>query len=136
MNFAALTPAMMPSAEELVGIVARVRKLAAEKRHVGIVDDHLGKALASSPVGADGAWPHESVRDVLERYNSKALADGFVVGKCNLRGVTSRSLGDGGEQEQPDDSQQRVVEVQTCSQFFQRLAQQPCFFRDDLVITG
>ena len=97
--FAALGPDAMLSTEELLGIIERVRKLAAERQHVGIVDDYLGKALASSPVGTDGAWPHESVRGVLERYNLKELADGFVVGKCNLRGVTSRSPGDGGEQE-------------------------------------
>lgn len=97
--FAAVAPAAMLSAEELLGIVERIRKLAAERRHGGIVDDYLGKALASSPLGVDGAWPHESVREVLERYDSKALADGFVVGKCNLRGTTSRSPGDGGEQE-------------------------------------
>src|SRR5690606_23790143 len=60
--------------------------------------DHLGKALASSPPGTDGVWPHESVREVLECNGSEALADGFVVGKRNLRGVTSRALGDGGEQ--------------------------------------
>jgi hypothetical protein len=97
--FAGTSPHAMPSAGELVGIVERVRKLAAERRHTGIVDDHLGKALASSPLGTDGIWPHESVREVLERYCSEALADGFVAGKQNLRGFTSRSPGDGGEQE-------------------------------------
>lgn len=89
---------MLP-ASELVTIVERVRKLSAERRHLGIVDDHLGKALASSPPGMDEVWPHESVREVLERYSSEALMDGFVTGKRNLRGVTSRSPGDGGEQE-------------------------------------
>ena len=74
-------------------------ELAAESHHTGIVDDHIGKALASSPAGTDGIWPHESVREVIERYSSKTLEDGFVVGKRNLRGVTSRSPGDGGEQE-------------------------------------
>lgn len=97
--FASTSPHEMPSAGDLVAIVERVRKLAAERRHTGIVDDHLGKALASSPPGTDGVWPHESVREVLERYGSEVLADGFVVGKRNLRGVTSRSPGDGGEQE-------------------------------------
>lgn len=97
--FASASPHAMLSAGELVAIVERVRKLAAERRHSGIVDDHLGKALASSPSGTDGVWPHESVREVLERYSSNALTDGFVVGKRNLRGVTSRSPGDGGEQE-------------------------------------
>ena len=97
--FAGTSPRAMPSSEELAAIVERVRTLAMERRHSGIVDDHLGKALATSPLGTDGVWPHESVREVLERNSSKALADGFVAGKRNLRGVTSRSPGDGGEQE-------------------------------------
>jgi hypothetical protein len=89
----------MLSPEELLTIVDRVRKLATERHYSGIVDDHLGKALASSPVGIDGIWPQESVREVLENYTSEALTDGFVTGKRNLRGTTSRSPGDGGEQE-------------------------------------
>lgn len=97
--FAGTSPQAMPSSGELAGIVERVRKLAAERRHAGIIDDHLGKALASSPLGTDGVWPHESVREVLERYSSEALANGFVAGKRNLRGTTLRSPGDGGEQE-------------------------------------
>jgi len=97
--FAGTAPQAMLSSEQLAAIVERVRKLAAERRHSGIVDDHLGKALASAPAGADGIWPHESVREVLERYTSEALADGFLSGKRNLRGTTSRSPGDGGAQE-------------------------------------
>jgi hypothetical protein len=97
--FAGTSPDAMPSAEELAATVEHVRKLADESRYLGIVDDLVGKALASSPLGRDGIWPHESVREVLERYSSEALANGFVVGKQNLRGMTSRSLGDGGEQE-------------------------------------
>jgi hypothetical protein len=97
--FANISPHEMPSAGELPAIVERVRKLATERHYSGIVDDHLGKALASAPIGIDGVWPHETVREVLELYNTEALAEGFVVGKRNLRGVTSRSPGDGGEQE-------------------------------------
>ncbi|MCE8005279.1 hypothetical protein [Billgrantia ethanolica] len=97
--FAGTSSHEIPSAKELASIIERVRKLAAEKRYTDIVDDLLGKALASSPLGTDGVWPHESVRDALEFYSSEALADGFVVGKRNLRGVTLRSPSDGGEQE-------------------------------------
>jgi hypothetical protein len=89
----------MPSPDRLSAIVERIRSLAAERRHSGIVDDHLGKALASAPVGSDGMWPHESVRTVLETHMSEALADGFVAGRRNLRGVTVRSPADGGQQE-------------------------------------
>ena len=97
--FARTAPQAMPTSKELAAIVERVRKLAEERCHTRVVDDHLGKALASSPVGTDTVWPHESVRDVLEQYSSEALAEGFLVGKRNLRGVTSRSPGDGGQQE-------------------------------------
>lgn len=97
--FAGTPPHAMPLPEELAAIVERVRKLAAERRHSWIVDDHLGKSLASSPAGTDGVWPHDSVRHVLERYASEPLVDGFVVGKQNLRGMTSRAPGDGGAQE-------------------------------------
>ncbi len=97
--FVGISPQDMLSSKELAVIVERVRHLATERRHSGIVDEHLGKAMASSPFGTDGVWPHESVREVLERYNSVSLADGFVIGKRSLRGVTSRSPGDGGEQE-------------------------------------
>lgn len=97
--FACASPQEMPSSDTLVSFVERVRKLAAEKRHLRIVDDHIGKALASSPLGTDGVWPHESVREILERLRDDALVDGFVAGKRNLRGTTWRSLGDGGSQE-------------------------------------
>lgn len=97
--FARTAPEAMPTLEELAAIVERVRKLAAERRHTRIVDVDLGRALASCPTGVDGVWPHESVREVMERYNSEQLAEGFCIGKRSLRGVTSRSPGDGGAQE-------------------------------------
>ncbi|HEV7671786.1 MAG TPA: hypothetical protein VGS22_24965 [Thermoanaerobaculia bacterium] len=106
--FAGTSPEAMPSSEELVAIVEKARKLAAERGYSGFVDDHLGKALASSPAGTDGFWPHESIRQVLERFSSEALAEGFVVTKRNLRGATRRALGDGGAQER-----QRAAQYET-----------------------
>lgn len=98
--FSAVSPQAMSQPGDLAANIESIRALAAEKRQGRIVDDLLGKALASSPVGTDGQWPHESVREVLERYGGiEEFADGFVVGRCNLRGSTSRGLGDGGEQE-------------------------------------
>lgn len=90
----------MPQPDELVVAIDRIRALAAERRQSRIVDDLLGKALASSPIGVDGLWPHESIREVLEHYAGiEEITDGFIVGRLNLRGTTSRQLGDGGEQE-------------------------------------
>ena len=47
----------------------------------------------------DGAWPCQPVREVLDDLNSRDIGLGFVVGKRNLRGVTSRRAGEGGDQE-------------------------------------
>ena len=94
------TPEAMPSSAEIVTYVGKLRDLAATWHHTQVVDDLVGKALASSPLGSDGAWPHESVRDVLEKVGSiEEIAEGFVLGKARLRGVTSRLPGDGGAQE-------------------------------------
>lgn len=100
--FACASPDSMPQAGALLDFVGRVREKAAEWHHTRVADYHLGVAMASAPAGTDGVWPHESVREVLERYHSESLADGFVVGRANLVGITSRAPGDGGEQERGD----------------------------------
>ncbi|MQA92350.1 MAG: hypothetical protein GEU90_19340 [Gemmatimonas sp.] len=59
----------------------------------------IGQVLARSPYGEDGRWPHEAVRDVIERLESEYVEDGLRTGRFNLRGVTTRMPLDGGEQE-------------------------------------
>jgi hypothetical protein len=90
----------MLKTEELEASIKSCRSLAAGKQYANYVDSLIGKALASCPLGTDGLWPHESVREVLESFGAvQEIADGFVVGKQNMRGVTGRRPGDGGEQE-------------------------------------
>jgi hypothetical protein len=62
-------------------------------------DTELGKVLAWSPNGADGQWPHESVRFLIEHITSPALEDGFRVGVYNKRGMTTRDPLAGGAPE-------------------------------------
>ncbi len=57
----------------------------------------LGELIASAPLGADGVWPCEPVRDVLERIQSTDIASGMRTGLYNQRGVHWR--GEGGDQE-------------------------------------
>src|SRR5690606_29686313 len=52
-----------------------------------------------SPLGADGNWPAEPIRDALDLFRSNAMLQGFCLGKANRRGATIRSPDDGGEQE-------------------------------------
>ncbi|WCK53439.1 hypothetical protein PP175_19110 [Aneurinibacillus sp. Ricciae_BoGa-3] len=61
--------------------------------------NHIGNVLSTSPVGSDGAWPHEAVRDVLEEFANKHLETGFKIGVYNSRGIFSKSLREGGAQE-------------------------------------
>lgn len=73
-------------------------KLAAIDR-ADIGDQMIGTALASSPADADGDWPSEAVRNLLDRLDSDDVDQGLLVAVRNQRGVTSRSMTDGGEQE-------------------------------------
>ena len=64
---------------------------------VEVGDQIIGGLLANSPIGDDGVWPCEAVREVLENTPSKDIATGMCTGVYNSRGVVSR--GDSGEQE-------------------------------------
>ena len=85
--------------ERLETWVNEVRRICKERGREAIGDEKIGKVLANSPVGADGAWPCEPVRDLLEGLRSSHIGIGFIVGKFNLRGVTSRAPLDGGRKE-------------------------------------
>ncbi len=73
-----------------------------------IADDKIGEMLSASPIGADGNWPAEPVREMLDLFRSKPMLEGFQVGKSNRRGVHTRSPGDGGEQERDLSAQYRT----------------------------
>jgi hypothetical protein len=84
---------------------ARVLAKAAGREDVA--DDHIGKMLSASPIGSDGVWPAEGVRDVIELFRSKPMIEGFWIGKSNRRGVTSRMPRDGGKQERDEAARYR-----------------------------
>ena len=79
--------------------VRKARELVSASGRRGIGDQQIGQALSSAPPGADGAWPHESVREVIEQCESDDLEQGFAIGIYNSRGVVSKSLTEGGAQE-------------------------------------
>jgi len=53
----------------------------------------VGKLLSYSPVGEDGIFPHEIIRNYFEKSFVKDEIDEFVVGKYNQRGVHALSGG-------------------------------------------
>lgn len=66
----------------------------------GIVGDQkIGELLSASKTDADGIWPAVPVREVIEAIRSRDLETGVMIGKFNRRGVTTRAVGSGGDQE-------------------------------------
>ena len=79
--------------------VVRARLLLSDSGRSDVGDEVIGESFAYCPVGKDGVWPAEPVRDVIERIGSQELENGFLIGRLNSRGVTSRGVYDGGQQE-------------------------------------
>ena len=79
--------------------VNAARAICKESGHLSVADIHIGKMLAHSPKGADGVWPAEAVRDVVQVVRSAELDEGICTEIFNKVGVTTRGLNDGGAQE-------------------------------------
>ena len=62
-------------------------------------DLYVGKILSNTGDGADGIWPSDIAREVLEDLQNSDVEDGMVNGRLNQRGVVWRSAKGGGEQE-------------------------------------
>lgn len=59
----------------------------------------VGQALSSRATDADGTWPCEAVRDVIERLADEDFDRGLSIGRYNARGATTRAARAGGQQE-------------------------------------
>ncbi|APO56892.1 helix-turn-helix domain-containing protein [Bradyrhizobium diazoefficiens] len=87
--------------------IEQARSLAKAVGRSEIADSRIGAMLSASPNGADGVWPAEAVREVIDHFGSKPMIDGFWIGKRNRRGVTSRRPGDGGNLERDEAAKYR-----------------------------
>lgn len=86
-------------AAALMAWVVEARRLCSAMGRGSVGDSRIGQLLAFSPVGDDGEWPHEAVRDVLDRCASPDLDRGLAVGVHNRRGAYTKALGEGGKRE-------------------------------------
>jgi len=93
--------------EALEAWIKEARSLAKAAGREDIADDRIGHLLSASPVGADGNWPAEAVRDVLDLFRSRPMIRGFWIGKRNRRGVTTRMPRDGGDLERQEAAKYR-----------------------------
>lgn len=78
---------------QLTKWIKAVRDSCAQLARGEIGDICIGKLLSAAPVGSDGVWPCEPVRQVLEDLRSKAVMRGVRTGRYNARGVSYRSEG-------------------------------------------
>lgn len=85
--------------EELMEWVTRVRRSCAELGRERIADECIGKLFSHAPVGKDGVWPGEAVRDVMDDLRSEDISIGAYRGLYNARGVHWRREGGGQERE-------------------------------------
>jgi transcriptional regulator with XRE-family HTH domain len=94
-------------ADALETWVKEARSLAKIAGREDIADSRIGAMLSASPIGADGVWPAEAVREVIDLFRSKRIIEGFWVGKRNRRGVTTRMPRDGGALERNEAAKYR-----------------------------
>lgn len=86
-------------AEDLRAWLDEARLLLEEADRLEIGELQIGEVLAHSPEDADGTFPSLPVREILEAAPDERLARGFSIGVFNKRGVTSRGMTEGGQQE-------------------------------------
>jgi len=87
--------------------VTAARRALAEAHRASVGDEQIGEVLAASPPGADGIWPAEAVRDIIDGLVNQRIETGLHIGLVNRRGVTSRGMFEGGDQERDLESQYR-----------------------------
>jgi transcriptional regulator with XRE-family HTH domain len=79
--------------------VNEVRNICINNNRIEPCDGEIGELLSYSPTEADGSWPCKAIRQILENITTDEIVRGFQRGVWNQRGVTTRGLKDGGEQE-------------------------------------
>jgi len=82
---------------QLTKWIKAVRDSCSQLARGEIGDICIGKLLSAAPVGNDGVWPCEPVRQVLEDLRSRSVMRGAHTGLYNSRGVSYR--GEGGNPE-------------------------------------
>lgn len=85
--------------KELNDWVEAARKQCIETKHVIGCDLQIGFMLAHAPGDPDGTWPHIAVRNLIERLNNETIDRHIQNEIYNSRGVVSRGINDGGQQE-------------------------------------
>lgn len=86
--------------EVLVQWIDTVRIKAAEIDRAAMADLTIGEILAhSTDAPEDNGWPHQVVRNVIERLSAEDIDRGMIIERHNMRGTYRKALYEGGNQE-------------------------------------
>lgn len=72
----------------------QVRMLSRKYGRINVGDRRIGELLSHSPIGDDGVWPCEEVREVLEEIRSPQISTGIGFGIRNSEGPVWRIKND------------------------------------------
>ena len=96
-------------ADALRAWVAEARDLARREDREAIADQQIGQMLAHAPKDlGDSAWPTSPLRNIIEELASTEIERGIAISRFNMRGVSRKSLYEGGAQERALADQYRV----------------------------
>ena len=85
--------------EKLTAWLAEVRALCVRYGRAEAGDLSIGTLLSHAPHDDDGRWPCRPVCEAPEWMSSGEVDRAFIIGTHNARGVVTRHLGEGGDQE-------------------------------------
>lgn len=78
---------------ELKDWVNKLKEKLEEQKQSKLLGNVLGRLFAYSPIGKDGYYPHESIREIIEELADKSLMNSYVIAEQNKRGVYSPDAG-------------------------------------------
>ena len=73
--------------------IVEFKELLKQQNQTRLFTHFLGRIFAYSPIGEDGYYPHESIRDVIQEYGDQSLENEYVISVFNQRGVFSPTGG-------------------------------------------
>ena len=86
--------------DRLKSWLAEVRATCMQYGRAAAGDLTIGELLSRAPSDDDGRWPCQAVCEALESMSSGDVDQGFIIiGVHNARGVVTRQIGEGGDQE-------------------------------------
>jgi len=85
---------------ELIKWVKATLEIAGQKKRLKHAYSYIGQMFSHSPIDPnDNVWPLITIRNLIEEFKNEDLEHGIEMGQFNSRGVVTKSMFEGGDQE-------------------------------------